>query len=76
MKRKLRIDTLAVESFEAAPPAGGGGTVHANDSHPNTCNIVRCPTLALTCMGTCAGDETCAFSCGGTCMVGECTGET
>jgi hypothetical protein len=76
MKGKLRIDMLAVESFETTPPAAsGGGTVHANNSHPNTCNIAHCPTLALTCDFTCPGDETCAYSCGGTCMVGECTGE-
>jgi hypothetical protein len=74
MKRKLRIETLAVESFEAAPrEPEGRGTVQANHSHPNTCNIVRCPSLALTCMGTCPGDETCAYSCG-TCMV-DCTAE-
>jgi hypothetical protein len=75
MKRKLRIETLIVSSFEAAPaPAAGRGTVHGNDSHPNTCSIVRCYSNAPTdCLGTCPGDETCAFSCGVSCIVADCT---
>ena len=73
MKHKLRIDTLAVESFEATPPPPEArGTVHANNTHPNTCNIVRCYSNSPSCIGTCAGDETCAFSCGGSCMATEC----
>jgi hypothetical protein len=76
MKHKLRIDTLAVESFEAAVPlVDGRGTVRANESHPKTCSIFQCPSNSPTCLGTCPGDETCAFSCGGTCMAGGCPGE-
>ena len=74
--KKLKLEDLAVESFEtAAERMGGAGTVHARESQDQgtyeaTCWVERgcwqtgdasdCSTGGDTC--SCAGD-TCDFSC-------------
>lgn len=74
MKLKLRVEDLAVTSFEAAPaPADARGTVRANQSDPNTCYPVICYSGVESCLGTC--EETCGMSCHGTCVPAYCTGE-
>lgn len=74
MKLKLRIEELAVDSFEAATaPAEARGTVRANASDPNTCYPVFCYSGVESCLGTC--EETCGMSCHGTCVPAYCTGE-
>jgi hypothetical protein len=69
MKLKLRIEDLAVATFEPATvPAGFRGTVRANGSDPNTCYPVICASGDPSCLGTCPPEETCGLSCGGTCI--------
>lgn len=73
MKLTLRIEDLAVTSFEAAPPpADARGTVRANQSDPNTCYPVLCASGEASCLGTCPPEETCGLSCGGTCIPSLC----
>ena len=73
MKHKLRIEALAVESFEAAAPAEARGTVGAHASDPNSCYPAICASGEESCLGTC--EETCGMSCWGTCIPAYCTGE-
>lgn len=74
MKLKLRIEELALDSFEAAPAAEEArGTVHANRSDPNTCYPVICASGEWTCLDSC--QDTCGLSCWGTCVPAYCTGE-
>ena len=69
MKRKLRIESLTVESFEAVSMlAGVRGTVAANKSDPETCYPVYCYSELDSCLGTCFAGETCGKSCGGSCL--------
>ena len=73
MKLRLRIEDLAVDSFQAAPErAGGRGTVRGNASDPNTCYPVICYSGEPSCLGTCPPEETCGLSCGGTCIPSLC----
>jgi hypothetical protein len=73
MRRKLRIEALAVESFEAASTLDGvRGTVAANKSDPNTCYPINCDSEVESCLGTCFAEDTCGYSCGGTCLPNEC----
>jgi hypothetical protein len=39
MRKKLRLDDLAVESFEAGEPTPARGTVHANESGGAACTV-------------------------------------
>jgi hypothetical protein len=74
MKLKLRIEELAVDSFQAAPaPAEARGTVRANASDPNSCYPAVCYSGVWTCLDSC--QETCGMSCHGTCVPAYCTGE-
>jgi len=76
MKLKLRIEDLAVVSFQAASaPADARGTVRANHSDPNSCYPAICFSGSPSCLGTCPPDETCGLSCGGTCIPAYCTAE-
>lgn len=69
MKRKLRIEALTVESFEAASVlAGMRGTVAGYKSDLGTCYPDPCGSEAESCLGTCFGDDTCGRSCGGSCI--------
>lgn len=60
-KRKLRLDELAIESFDTDAQALVRGTVRAF----NTCNHQTCESCAISCGGTC---NTCPASCYGTCV--------
>jgi hypothetical protein len=74
MKLKLRIEDLAVASFEAAPtPEEARGTVHANRSDPNSCYPAVCYSGVWSCLDSC--QDTCGMSCNGTCVPAYCTGE-
>lgn len=74
MKLTLRIEDLAVTSFQAAPaPAAARGTVRAHASDPNTCYPVVCASGEWTCLDSC--QDTCGLSCNGTCIPAYCTGE-
>lgn len=72
MKRKLRLDDLAVESFGTTRAVSGRGTVHGlggtfppspGQSYP------ECYSGHLTCITP----NTCDFSCGATCDI-SCNG--
>ena len=77
MKLTLRIEDLAVTSFEAAPAkADARGTVRGNQSDPNTCYPVLCASGEASCLGTCPPEETCGLSCGGTCIPSLCDEES
>lgn len=68
-QHKLRLEDLAVESFDTVPGGGFAGTVKAHDeseegtflsvcrSCPNTCD-------EYTCQNTCEGKYTCQETCG------------
>lgn len=50
-KLSLKLDTLAVESFETRPEGGARGTVRGHDLTP-ACSIDYCPTeFDRTCNG-------------------------
>lgn len=77
-KLALDLDGLAVESFDTAPAAGRGGTVHArsgttyaDESCNGTCDF-SCAHSCVSCAWTC--DAACP-SWGGTCA-GSCAGAT
>lgn len=76
--KKLRIEDLAIESFETAAPAAGKGTVvaHATQGNKYTCDPAVGTCFGYTCYETCA--NTCADSCAYTCdpAVGTCFGYT
>lgn len=68
MKRKLKIEELAVDSFEtAASREQGRGTVQGF-ARPTreSCDGATCGGLVWTCIDSC--QETCGLSCGGTCV--------
>lgn len=74
MKLKLRIEELAVDSFEAAPVSSeASGTVRANASDRNSCYPMVCYSGIWSCLESC--EETCGMSCHGTCVPAYCTGE-
>ena len=74
MKIALRIEDLAVDSFEAGPALSAPrGTVRANASDPNTCYPVICASGEWTCLDSC--QDTCGMSCHGTCVPAHCTGD-
>lgn len=74
MKLTLRIEDLAVASFEAAPAAAQArGTVQANASDPNSCAPAICYSGQWSCLDTC--QDTCGLSCNGTCVPAYCTGD-
>lgn len=73
MKLRLRIEDLAVDSFQAAPGRSDArGTIRGNGSDPNTCYPVICASGEASCLGTCPPEETCGLSCGGTCIPSLC----
>jgi hypothetical protein len=75
MKLKLRIEELAVDSFQAAPAtAQGRGTVRAHASDPNTCYPMICYSGHWTCIDSC--QDTCGLSCNGTCIPAYCNPES
>lgn len=77
-KLALKIEDLAIESFETARAAREDGTVvgHATQGNKYTCDPVVGTCFGYTCYETCA--ETCADSCAYTCdpAVGTCFGYT
>ncbi len=71
---KLKLEDLAVESFETTDDENSHGTVYAeqctcptNCTCPgcNTCDPSYCDTACQTCPNTCYGS--CYGSCGNTC---------
>jgi hypothetical protein len=66
---KLRLDDLAVETFDATPAKAERGTVVGRqESEPTLCTDQGCVTACyLTCHPTCQ-PETCADTCGETCF--------
>jgi hypothetical protein len=76
--KKLKIEDLAIESFETAVAKTVEGTVVGHATHGNkpTCDPVVGTCFGYTCYETCA--ETCADSCAYTCdpAVGTCFGYT
>jgi hypothetical protein len=76
MKLKLRIEDLAVVSFNAdSEPDVLRGTVAANASDPNSCYPMVCYSGVESCIGTCVHEETCGLSCNFTCIPAYCSGE-
>lgn len=74
MKLKLRIEDLAVASFEAESATDAlRGTVAANASDPNSCYPAICASGMWSCLESC--QDTCGMSCYGTCVPAYCTGE-
>ena len=69
MKHKLKLEELAVDSFQTVDAAReeARGTVHGF-ARPTreTCNDPTCGGLVWTCIDSC--QETCGLSCGGTCV--------
>jgi hypothetical protein len=60
MKKKLRIDTLRVDSFAVDGSADAvRGTVRAHTGN-------TCASGVESCLGTC--DDTCGLSCWGSCV--------
>jgi hypothetical protein len=76
--KKLRLDDLAVESFDTVrAPSKEKGTVIAEQQPCTcyTCTCPGCPTCDATCPATCAytcDDATCNESCDGTCAGWTC----
>lgn len=67
-KIRLDLEALAVETFDPAAPAGADeGTVFAQASGKETCDILICNSLDSGCGGTCFN------SCPPSCM--SCYGE-
>jgi hypothetical protein len=61
MKKKLRIEELCVDSFEAGAGAEASrGTVRGLEMSPN------CASGTPSCLGTC--DDTCGLTCWDTCF--------
>jgi hypothetical protein len=80
--KKLRMDLeqLVVDTFDTVAPVARKGTVFGEQCTCYTaCTCPGCPTCVNTecnqnsCAETCA---TCDWSCGGSCMYTECTGNT
>lgn len=59
MRKKLRLETLKVESFEAAPAPEPRGTVHAHGIPYTDPQIGSCECGSRFC----TVPETCAYSC-------------
>jgi hypothetical protein len=74
--KKLKIEDLAIESFETAAPAAGEGTVVGHGTKRETCDPAVGTCFGYTCYETCA--NTCADTCAYTCdpLVGTCFGYT
>jgi hypothetical protein len=73
-KLRLRLDELAVESFDTSAARAERGTVVGQQlcTCQTACTCPGCPTCAnyATCDPTCpetCDDYSCAVSCGGTC---------
>jgi hypothetical protein len=78
-KLSLKIEDLAIESFETAELSGDEGTVvaHATQGNKYTCDPMVGTCFGYTCIdATC--DKTCGDSCAFTCdpAVGTCFGYT
>lgn len=79
MRRKLtlKLEALAVESFDTAAPQKARGTVFGEQCTCQTvCTCPGCPTCDISCNGSC---ESCAASCGGSCEYScawTCAGDT
>ncbi len=70
-KLKLRLDELAIDSFDTTQPADKKGTVFGEQCTCYTqCTCPGCPTCYASCNGTCAG--TCANTCANTCDDATC----
>lgn len=72
--KKLRLEDLAVDSFDTTAVKKEKGTVFGEMCTCYTvCTCPGCPTCDATCPATCAytcDDPTCAESCNGTCPGG------
>jgi hypothetical protein len=69
-KLALKLEDLAVESFETAPDSPSRGTVmaHGTSAYQFIC---ECSNAVGSCDYTCG--DTCGNSCGGGCGTGFCT---
>lgn len=72
-KITLRLESLAVESFETTPPARAEGTVVGHQRTP-ACTFSCDSCIQTAC--TCPGNNTCAQSCNGTCFGYSCQAPT
>jgi hypothetical protein len=63
-KRKLDIDHLRVESFEAGGAAEVRGTVRAHEQSAP----YQCASGVWTCLETCDPNATCGLSCNPSCL--------
>jgi hypothetical protein len=77
--KKLKLDDLAVESFDttAARPKEKGTVMGEQDpcTCPTNCTCPGCPTCGATCPATCAytcDDASCLDTCEGTCAGRTC----
>lgn len=62
MKKKLKLESLRVDTFEAGAAAvAQRGTVHAHASDP-----YHCASGVWSCLDTC--QDTCGMSCWGSCV--------
>lgn len=75
-KLRLNLDQLTVDSFDTSVTAKEKGTVFGEQCTCNTvCTCPGCPSCDATCPATCA--YTCDdWSCGGSCFLTECGGNT
>lgn len=75
-KLKLKLDELAVDTFDTTPVEKQNGTVYGEQCTCYTvCTCPGCPTCDVSCNGTCDDAYTCASTCNGewTCQqVTEC----
>jgi hypothetical protein len=70
MKLKLKLEDLAVDSFDTTRSETPKGTVFGEQCTCYTnCTCPGCPTCYASCDTTCAtcGENTCAQTCGDTC---------
>lgn len=75
-KLRLDLDQLTVDTFDTSTAAKEKGTVFGEQCTCNTvCTCPGCPSCDATCPATCA--YTCDdWSCGGSCFLTECGGNT
>ncbi|HEY7767233.1 hypothetical protein [Longimicrobium sp.] len=67
--RKLKLESLQVESFDTAPAAGERGTMYAHEGGPSieTYDIEKCgDTRYFDCTFGCSVNTDCAAGCGET----------
>lgn len=85
-KLTLKLDSLAVDSFDTTRVEAPAGTVFGEQcTCPTACTCPGCDTCGETCADSCNGtcypacprptkDETCLYSCGTNSYCADCTG--